>query len=62
VSVAEQKKLYEVMLPYMGRMGHRYIGFDGKKCSRLETDDRARAMEECAWVWDRREKRWLKTP
>ena len=60
MTVEEKRKAFEVQLPYMGLLGHRFIGFEGKKCSRMETDDQKRAMEECAWVYDKRKKQWIK--
>ena len=57
----EKRKAFEVQLPYMGLLGHRFIGFEGKKCARLETDEQKRAVEECAWVYDKRKKQWIKT-
>jgi hypothetical protein len=57
----EQKdKAYRLQVPY--NMGHYYIGFEGQRCSRMDTDDKKRVIAECAWVWDTRKKKWLKRP
>lgn len=46
---------------------HYYVGFEslpGIKpgFSRMDTDNKERVLELCAWVFDRRAKVWLKKP
>lgn len=41
---------------------HRYVGFEGKGCSQFHTDNRKRVLAECAWVWDTRQKTFIKRP
>ena len=62
MNTEQKRRAYQTVLPYVGLLGHRFIGFEGKKCSRMETDDQNRAMQECAWVWDKRKQQWVKTP
>lgn len=61
MTIAEKEKAYRMATAY-NLLGHRYIGFEGKKCSQMHSDDRKRTLEECAWVWDAQKKRWLKRP
>lgn len=41
---------------------HQYVGFEGKHCSRMDSDDLQRTKEECSWVWGVREKQWMQKP
>jgi hypothetical protein len=56
----EKEKVFLALIPYS--LGHHYIGFEGKRCSRIDTDKIEQAMEECSWVYDVRKKVWAKRP
>jgi len=57
-----KEKQYEWFARTTNFLGHWYIGFEGKRCSRMATDDLKSAKKECAWVWDCRRNRWAKRP
>lgn len=41
---------------------HRYVGYEGKGFSTLHSDNKARALRDCAWVWDVRARMFIKRP
>jgi len=57
-----KEQQYELSARTTNFLGHRYIGFEGKRCSQMATDSLKHAKEECAWVWDCRRNRWAKRP